>query len=264
MTGSNITLQALQNVGAIFSYEPPTRFLRVSRVVENPNFMIPLNLDSNEVDIDEVSEQIADFLSGRYIGIDLDFYPLLPHDPVSSVDVVRDFHNMAQVVNFYNQTCATGSPKCQDVCYVAEDMPTHKRQCKYSKYILNKTMLHQKAKHLYKTISLSCVRLFDATQQQIEEAGFMYFPNNMAKGKLNSRFVDAIKAMNPGFVPLPSSLVLFLSVERITDPVELKSVHQIIDNDIVQFPEYSRGLDLGLVFDNILDLDPEDIESAKV
>ena len=254
MTGSNINLKSLENVGAIFSYEPPTRFLRVSRVIDNPNFMIPLNLDGTQVDVDVVSEQIADFVSGRYIGIDLDFYPLLPHDPVSSIDIVRDFQNIAQVRNFYNQTCATNSPKSLDVSYVADDVPAHKRQCKYSKFILDKTMLHQKAKHLYKTVSLSCTRLFDATQQDIEESGYTYFPNNTAKGKLNSRFVDAIKSMNPGFVPLPSSLVVFLKVERITDPVELASVHQLIDNDILQIPEYSRGLDLGLVLDNILDI----------
>lgn len=252
MKGLNITSKSLENIGAVFSYTPPTRFLRVSKAIGYPSFMIPTNLLVQDVDIDKVTELVADFLSGRYIGTDLDFYPLLPHDAVDSLDIVRDFQNLAQVKNFYNQVCLNNNPKGFDVSFVADDVPNNKRFCKYSKFILDKSMLHQKAKRMYKAVSITCTSLFDATQEQIEESGYIYSPNNVAKGKLNSRFVDAIKSLNPGYLPLPNSLVVFVKVAEVKDD-ELKSVHDIVDSDLIQIPSYIGGLDMGGVLDAILE-----------
>lgn len=252
MTGLNITSESLENIGALYSYTPPTRFVRVSKAVSHPSFMIPTNLLLQDVDVDKVSEFVADFLAGRYIGIDLDFYPLLPHDPVNDPDIVRDFQNIAQVKNFYNQSCMAGSPKCLDVSFVADDIPSNKRFCKYSRFILDKFALHQKAKRIYRAVSVTCTSLFDATQEQIEESGYTYSQNNLAKGKLNSRFVDSIKSINPGYVPLPNSLVVFLKVVEVTGD-ERQSALDIIDSDLMRMPNYMGGFDIGSVLDLLLE-----------
>ena len=257
MTGTTINRNSFDNIGASFSYTPPTRFVRVAKAIEYPSFMIPINLQVNEIDMDAISEQVADFFAGRYIGLDLDFYPVLPHDPVEDLDLVRDFMGRPQVNNFYNQVCNTKSPKSLDVSFVADDVPASKRFRKYSRFILDKSKLLQKAKRMYKVKSITCTSLFNATQEQIEAAGFTYSPNNIAKGKLNSRFVDSIKSINPGFTPLPSSLVIFLKVEQVTKAEELKEVHDLIDSDVLQIPQLFCGYDVGSALDIILE--PESV-----
>ena len=253
MTGQDITKDTFKNIGAAFCYTPPTRFVRVAKAIDYPSFMIPLNHLTTEVDMDVVAETVADFFAGRYIGMNLDFYPVLPHDPVDSIDIVRDFQGMAQVRNFYNQVCNTNSPKSLDVSYVADDVPSRKRFCKYSKFILDKSILRQKAKRMFRAVSITCTSLYDATQEQIEQSGFTYAPNNVAKGKLNSRFVDAIKSINPGFVPLPSTLVVFIKVAEVTDESELSQVRDLVDADVMQNPGCYWGYDIGNVLDVILD-----------
>jgi hypothetical protein len=263
MTASKYSVQTIKSLSVLFSHPVPTRFVRMARNVDYPSLMIPTTLLASDVDLDELTKKVAEFFSGRAVGIELDFHPCLAHDPVDDIDLARDYQNLTIATAHYRQCVNSKNPRANDVSFAADDVASRKRFCHYSRFILPKNILIQKAKRMYRAVSVTCTTLYDATREQIEESGYNYSPNNVAKGKLNGRFVDSIKSLHPGYVPLPSNIVVFLKVEEV-DTKDLPDLYESLQEDLKLLPKQVFGVSLLSSLDILLhkDLDnPQQLSS---